>query len=170
MRDSTVNRRQFLKATGTGALAAGLGANIVVPGRANAARKKLRILQWVHFVPAYDEWFNKKYVVEWGQKNDTEVTVDNIGIAGINARAAAEVSAQKGHDLFLFNWPPPTFEEQAVDMKDVYQEVERKLGKPIDLAIKSRSEEHTSELQSQSNLVCRLLLEKKKNTNKHSSC
>src|SRR2546430_8817980 len=30
-----------------------------------------------------------------------------------------------------------------------------------------RSEEHTSELQSQSNLVCRLLLEKKKNHNKH---
>src|SRR2546430_12962189 len=29
---------------------------------------------------------------------------------------------------------------------------------------KSRSEEHTSELQSQSNLVCRLLLEKKKLT------
>src|SRR5688572_6469486 len=28
-----------------------------------------------------------------------------------------------------------------------------------------RSEEHTSELQSQSNLVCRLLIEKKKNTN-----
>src|SRR2546430_9820687 len=31
--------------------------------------------------------------------------------------------------------------------------------------ISSRSEEHTSELQSQSNLVCRLLLEKKKNKN-----
>src|SRR2546427_6953255 len=30
-----------------------------------------------------------------------------------------------------------------------------------------RSEEHTSELQSQSNLVCRLLLEKKKNKHKH---
>src|SRR2546430_4286715 len=30
-------------------------------------------------------------------------------------------------------------------------------------AILLRSEEHTSELQSQSNLVCRLLLEKKKN-------
>src|SRR6266478_2910301 len=31
-----------------------------------------------------------------------------------------------------------------------------------------RSEEHTSELQSQSNIVCRLLLEKKKKTkNKH---
>src|SRR3989475_9402686 len=31
------------------------------------------------------------------------------------------------------------------------------------LAVTVRSEEHTSELQSQSNLVCRLLLEKKKN-------
>src|SRR2546430_9003062 len=30
-----------------------------------------------------------------------------------------------------------------------------------------RSEEHTSELQSQSNLVCRLLLEKKKITTAH---
>src|SRR2546427_6035081 len=32
----------------------------------------------------------------------------------------------------------------------------------------ARSEEHTSELQSQSNLVCRLLLEKKKKSNVHS--
>src|SRR2546430_3116112 len=31
-----------------------------------------------------------------------------------------------------------------------------------------RSEEHTSELQSQSNLVCRLLLEKKKKNSRHS--
>jgi len=120
-----ISRREFMKATGAGALAAGLGANLVTPGHARAAKKTLKILQWVHFVPAYDEWFNKKYVKEWGEKNDTEVTVDNIGIAGINARAAAEVSAQKGHDLFLFNWPPPTFEEQLVDMREVYQECER---------------------------------------------
>src|SRR5688572_33145206 len=33
----------------------------------------------------------------------------------------------------------------------------------------NRSEEHTSELQSQSNLVCRLLLEKKKKKKKHST-
>src|SRR2546430_2868561 len=33
----------------------------------------------------------------------------------------------------------------------------------------SRSEEHTSELQSQSNLVCRLLLEKKKNAEESGS-
>src|SRR2546430_7263269 len=33
----------------------------------------------------------------------------------------------------------------------------------IMVSVSVRSEEHTSELQSQSNLVCRLLLEKKKN-------
>src|SRR5438034_5942504 len=33
-------------------------------------------------------------------------------------------------------------------------------------ALRGRSEEHTSELQSHSDLVCRLLLEKKKKTNK----
>src|SRR2546427_4281068 len=32
-----------------------------------------------------------------------------------------------------------------------------------------RSEEHTSELQSQSNLVCRLLLEKKKNNSSYTA-
>src|SRR2546427_1368655 len=39
---------------------------------------------------------------------------------------------------------------QLSDLYSLWQEVKR-------------SEEHTSELQSQSNLVCRLLLEKKKN-------
>src|SRR5260221_9373360 len=34
----------------------------------------------------------------------------------------------------------------------------------------SRSEEHTSELQSHSDLVCRLLLEKKKKKSKHLKC
>src|SRR2546430_15707925 len=40
--------------------------------------------------------------------------------------------------------------------------VDAELGRPVHL----RSEEHTSELQSQSNLVCRLLLEKKKSKTK----
>src|SRR2546430_8686044 len=35
------------------------------------------------------------------------------------------------------------------------------VGQGFRLTVESRSEEHTSELQSQSNLVCRLLLEKK---------
>src|SRR2546426_1993289 len=35
---------------------------------------------------------------------------------------------------------------------------------------RARSEEHTSELQSPCNLVCRLLLEKKKKNKKHTTC
>src|SRR5690606_41192184 len=37
---------------------------------------------------------------------------------------------------------------------------------PYVINLNDRSEEHTSELQSRENLVCRLLLEKKKNKNK----
>src|SRR2546430_10542436 len=45
-------------------------------------------------------------------------------------------------------------------------------GRPTDLpwGLEIRSEEHTSELQSQSNLVCRLLLEKKKKNHSTQAC
>src|SRR5256885_6577610 len=45
--------------------------------------------------------------------------------------------------------------------------VERRAPGPAGLTPGSRSEEHTSELQSPCNLVCRLLLEKKKKKNKN---
>src|SRR5256885_12231092 len=38
----------------------------------------------------------------------------------------------------------------------------RRTSAPLSSALRTRSEEHTSELQSPCNLVCRLLLEKKK--------
>src|SRR5688572_31320570 len=43
------------------------------------------------------------------------------------------------------------------------------VGETLTSSTSPRSEEHTSELQSQSNLVCRLLLEKKKKKNKQQS-
>src|ERR1043166_7179608 len=134
-----ITRRRFSKAAATGAVAAGLAPGILMPSRsrAAAAKKTIKIIQWVHFVPAFDRWFNETFIKEWGEKNNTEVIVDNIGVAGLSARAAAEVSARKGHDLFLFNWPPPAYEDPVGDMKDVYSECERSFGKPIDLAIKS---------------------------------
>jgi multiple sugar transport system substrate-binding protein len=139
MAKKRITRRDFIRTAAVGAAAAGVGVPYIFPHRSYAAgaKKTLRILQWVHFVPAFDKWFNETYVKDWGQKNDTEVIVDNIGLAGLSARAAAEVSAQKGHDLFLFEWPPPFYEEQVIDMKDVYAECEKKFGKPIDLAIRS---------------------------------
>jgi multiple sugar transport system substrate-binding protein len=89
-----------------------------------------------HFVPAYDVWSNTQYIKEWGAKNDTEVTVDNINNTLIPSRAA-EVAAQKGHDLVMFLSPPSVYEDQVVDLKDVYAECEKKYGKAIDLAVKS---------------------------------
>src|ERR1043166_1970846 len=133
-----ITRRDFIKTASAGVAAAGLGPTVFArKSHGAAARKTLKIIQWVHFVPALDKWFNEKYIKEWGQKNNIDVTVDNIGVAGLSARAAAEVSARKGHDLFLFNWPPPAYEDQVIDMKDVYAECEKKFGKPIDLAVKS---------------------------------
>lgn len=126
-------RRSLIR---TAAGAAAVAGPFVLTRPARAA-KTLKILQWSHFVPAYDKWFNNEYVKEWGKKNDTEVTVDNINVSLIPSRAAAEVSAQKGHDLVMFLAPPSVYEEQVIDMKDVYAEVEKKHGKPIDLAVKS---------------------------------
>jgi multiple sugar transport system substrate-binding protein len=130
-----LTRRQLLKTAGVVA-AAGIGANIIIPGRAKAA-KKLTILQWNHFVPAYDEWFNKTWIKEWGQKNDTEVTVDNISNVLLPARMAAEANAKQGHDLFMRLDPPSVYEELVIDHKDIYAELEKKWGKPIDLAVRS---------------------------------
>src|SRR5206468_10556555 len=48
------------------------------------------------------------------------------------------------------------------------RDVKTSQGHRLDFA--QRSEEHTSELQSRSDLVCRLLLEKKKNVNKTHTC
>jgi multiple sugar transport system substrate-binding protein len=132
-----ITRREFVKVTGTGALAAGVGANFLFPARAAAQQKTLKIIQWSHFVPAWDTWFNGTYTKDWGQKNNTNVIVDNINLVDLPARAASEVSAKKGHDLFMFLSPPAAYEPQVLDMTHVYQEVERKHGKKIDLAHKS---------------------------------
>src|SRR2546430_9022189 len=55
---------------------------------------------------------------------------------------------------------------QTLDQKfarpDFFADVISHLRRILALRHQIRSEEHTSELQSQSNLVCRLLLEKKK--------
>jgi len=132
-----ISRRDFVKATGTGAIAAGVGANFLFPARAAAQQKTLRIIQWSHFVPAWEKWFNETYTKEWGAKNNTNVIVDNINLVDLPARAASEVSAKKGHDLFMFLSPQAAYEPQVIDMTHVYADVEKKHGKKIDLAHKS---------------------------------
>ncbi len=135
-RESGVSRREFLKLAGAGVLAAGVG-EILLPGAARAQGKTLKIMQWSHFVPGYDKWFDGVFCKQWGEKHGTHVTVDHIAIGEINARAAAEVSAHRGHDLFMFLSPPAAYEKQVIDHKEVYEQVARKHGKPVDLGHKS---------------------------------
>jgi len=134
-RRGEMTRREFIKVVGTGALAAGVAG--AIPSPARAQEKTLRIIQWSHFVPGYDKWFDGKFTREWGEKNGTKVTVDHISIGEINARAAAEASAGSGHDLFMFLSPPAAYIDKVIDHAEIYQEVEKRHGKAIDLAVKS---------------------------------
>lgn len=136
MRVRKTARRQFIKTALGSAAVAGTGSMLF--SRYGAAKPQtLKIMQWIHYVPGYDKWFNDVYAKEWGAKNDTEVIVDNISLAALNARADAEALAESGHDLFLFLWPRPDLEQHVLDLKDVYDECVKKSGKPIDLAIGS---------------------------------
>jgi len=132
-----ISRRKFVKLTGSAVAAAGFTSAFLFPQRALAQQKTLKIVQWSHFVPGYDKWFDNTFTKEWGAKNNTTVVVDHIAIGEINARAAAEVAAKKGHDLFMFLSPPAAYEKQVIDHREIYDEVQRKHGKPIELGIRS---------------------------------
>jgi multiple sugar transport system substrate-binding protein len=98
---------------------------------------ELRIMQWAHFVPAYDQWLDNTYVKRWGEANDVEVKVDHINNALLYSTGASQVAAQSGHDLFWFISPPSTFQKQAIPVTDIVQEVGRKLGPMTRVARKS---------------------------------
>ncbi|HET8734553.1 MAG TPA: extracellular solute-binding protein [Anaeromyxobacteraceae bacterium] len=134
---SRLSRRRFLKVAAGGVLAAGAAAEGAWPVYGRAEPKTLKIMQWSHFVPAFDTWFDGTFCKAWGDAHATQVTVDHINLTEVNARAAAEVAAGKGHDLFLFLSPPAAYEAQTIDHADVYKEVARTWGPPIDLAVRS---------------------------------
>ena len=101
---SSVTRRRFLRNASLTLAAAGSAPALSMPfvSRAMADTKTLTIIQWSHFVPEYDKWFDN-FAKEWGSKNNINVTVDHIPVANVAARAASEASAQAGHDLFGWN-------------------------------------------------------------------
>jgi multiple sugar transport system substrate-binding protein len=132
-------RRQFIL-KGATLVAAGAAASAVGPTvltrRAMAADKQLKILQWSHFVPAYDQWFDP-WAKQWGASKGIEVTVDHVGFADVVPRATAEVAAQSGHDVHMFLGLASAFEEHVVDLGDVVNALEKKYGKQVDLSKRS---------------------------------
>jgi len=138
--ENRLTRRELLKKGGVGAAAlgaAGASAPFSFAGplkyKGRWLKGDLTILQWVHFVPAYDQWFDNTWIPQWSQKNDVQVKVEHINNTLLDTRAAAEVAAQSGHDLFMAIHPMAQYEDQVINHKPIVQEIEAKVGKYGDL-------------------------------------
>jgi len=126
-----VSRRRFISLTAAGTMAsaaAGFGPFFQFPERSLAGRKTLRIARWAHFMPEYNDWFDGGYAEEWGRQHDTHVVVDRVASEEIHARAAAEVAAGTGHDLFMFPWPPAEYQRHVIDHSEIYKAVASRHG------------------------------------------
>src|SRR2546426_4826413 len=82
-----------------------------------------------------------------------------------NDTATTEIYTLSLHDALPIYDPPALQPVQVEGVQRVAHLPQHEVGRVHDVVDGSlRSEEHTSELQSPCNLVCRLLLEKKKKT------
>ncbi len=116
---------------------AAVGPFLAFPDRARAAEKTLKIAKWAHFLPEYDGWFETALAREWGRQNDTNVIVDHIPAEKVHAVAAAEVATRRGHDVFMFPWPPAEFQRHVIDHAEIYQTAALKFGNLDRLAHRS---------------------------------
>jgi multiple sugar transport system substrate-binding protein len=127
----SVTRRSFLKTSG---VAAGLAPVLSAPfvSTALAETKTLKIIQWSHFIPEYDKWLDG-FVSDWGKKNGITASVDHIPHLELPARAAAEVAAGAGHDIFGFNGSggPHLYSKYTYDMTSLIEGIEAKHGKVL---------------------------------------
>jgi multiple sugar transport system substrate-binding protein len=135
-REGRYDRRELIRRAG----AAGISIGVAGSGFGQAFYGPLRfkdrwlkgdlsIIQWAHFVPAYDKWFTDVWSKNWGQRNDVQVSVDLILNTLLPARAAAEAAAGSGHDLFFNLSPQAQFEDQVINHNEIVQQVQNKVGK-----------------------------------------
>jgi len=131
---SSTSRRNFLKLT---AATAAFGPFFLFPGRALASQKTLSIAKWAHFLPEFDQWFQNVLARDWGKQNDTKVIVDIIPVEEVRERAFAEVKAGKGHDVFMFPWPPAEFYPHVIEHDEIYDMAASRYGAIQQLAFRS---------------------------------
>jgi len=122
-----ISRRELFRGAAAGAAVAGLNL-FPLPQIVRAQVRRLTFLHWSHFVPGFDKWFEGEYIKEWGKANGVEIVVDHVGSALVAPRAAAEVAARKGHDLYQFITPAPNFEPELEDMGDLVEPLIKKYG------------------------------------------
>jgi multiple sugar transport system substrate-binding protein len=131
-----VTRRELLKKAGAGAVALGVAGGAAPYSFAGPLRYKgrwlkgdLSIIQWVHFVPSYDDWFDNTWSKNWGEANDVQVKVEHINNTLLDTRAAAEVAARSCNDLFMNLHPMASYEDQVINHASIVHEIEAKVGK-----------------------------------------
>lgn len=95
--------------------------------QAHAADKTLKILQWSHFVPAYDKWFDS-FAKAWGEANGVQVIVDHINIGDLVTTTASEMSANSGHDIIELGPEAAQFTPNVIDMADINQQAAKQFG------------------------------------------
>jgi multiple sugar transport system substrate-binding protein len=143
--EETRTRRDFLRlaagaaATAAAGAAAGCGGSgpsketKAAKGGAATTGRTLRVVQFSHFLPVYDDWFDDEYIVRWGEEHDASVVVDRIPFNEVASRADAEISAQGPHDIFGFVDAPSMHEDEVIDHRELLEEITGRFGKMIPL-------------------------------------
>ncbi|HEV3456805.1 MAG TPA: twin-arginine translocation signal domain-containing protein [Thermoanaerobaculia bacterium] len=137
-----LSRRDFVKLA---AATAAVGRCLQFPAPAGARQQTLKIAKWAHFLTEYDRWFEAVLAKEWGERHGTRVIVDHVPVEEIGKRAAAEAAARKGHDLFMFPWPPAEFQRHVIDHAEIYQAVASRHGNVDRLGHKSTYDPNTKQ-------------------------
>ncbi len=128
-KQSGLGRRDFLKIS----LAAGVGlaAPMIFVRKATAqgGERVLKVVQWKHFVPDYDKWFDNTFAKEFGEKHNVKVEVDYVATPDLPTAIAADISRGGGHDVFHLNgtgaW---LYDNVLVDVSDVARRLAREFG------------------------------------------
>jgi multiple sugar transport system substrate-binding protein len=138
--EKRLSRRELVKKGAAGAAAVGAAGATAPFSFAGPLKYKgrwlsgnLTALTWVHFVPSYDAWLDP-WAKAWGEANDVQVTIEHINNTLLDTRAAAEVAAQQGHDLFFNLHPMALYYDQVIDHGPIIREVQRTQGAYLPIA------------------------------------
>src|SRR4030095_5177574 len=122
-----MNRRHFLKVSGTAAVAV-TGIERILASRqapAYAQGTKLHRARWAAFIPASDVE-RKRQMPEASKAPGAEVTLETINANDLQPRITAAIQSGSGADIFNFqyNWPH-LYQNAVVDVSDVANDLSK---------------------------------------------
>lgn len=96
----------------------------------------IHIVQWSHFVPQYDAWFDP-FLQAWGNANNVGVSVDHVGIPDLGPALAAAIDAGEGPTMIEFLFAPSAFVNGLHDLRDVNEKAQELYGVQADSCAQS---------------------------------